>query len=105
MTKILRHLKDSLTYAQNSHSIVHSSYSLPDVSAGSIVRELCWKSKELYVAGIIITTHVHVSRGGLTIGPLVAAVLRSKSHPIDMISQALVQQNVLMCGTDVRQKL
>jgi hypothetical protein len=44
--KILRHVKIPLTYlrvdtdTQNSHSFLQSSYSLPDVSAGRIAREL-----------------------------------------------------------------
>jgi hypothetical protein len=33
----------------------HSSYSLPDVSAGRIVRELWWTSQDLSPVGIIVT--------------------------------------------------
>jgi hypothetical protein len=31
---------------QNSHSFVHSSYSLPDVSAVKTARELWWTTQE-----------------------------------------------------------
>jgi hypothetical protein len=84
--KILRHVKSwriSGTDMKNSHLFVHSSYSLPDVSAGRIARELWWTSKEFFPAVILIITmafHAHVSPGGCTIGPLVTAVLRRNSH-------------------------
>jgi hypothetical protein len=51
---ILRHVKDSF---------VHSSYSLPHVSAGRIARELWWTSQEFSLSSIIITmalpAHIH----------------------------------------------
>jgi hypothetical protein len=50
---------------RNSHSFIHSSYTLPDVSAGRIARELWWRSQELSPAGIIITMalHIHINPG------------------------------------------
>jgi hypothetical protein len=52
---------------QNSHSFAHSSYLLPDVSAGRIARGLWWTSQEFSPAGIIIiitmAVHVHISPG------------------------------------------
>jgi hypothetical protein len=51
---------------QNSHSLVHPSYSLPDFSAGRIIRELWWTSQEFSPVGIIIITKVlraHISPG------------------------------------------
>jgi hypothetical protein len=49
----------------NSHSFVSSSYSLPDVSAGRITRELCWTSQEFFPADVIITValHAHIHLG------------------------------------------
>jgi hypothetical protein len=76
--KILRHVKIRWRIkdtAQNSHSFVHSSYPLPDISAGGIARELWWTSQEFSPAGIIIIAmalHPHISPGRWTIGPLVA---------------------------------
>jgi hypothetical protein len=97
--RILRHVKDPLMHLrywyrmQNSYSFVHSSYSLPDVSAGRIVRKLWWTSWEFSPAGIIIiitvALHAHISPGGWTIGPLLAAVLRRKFHLIDMIMKSI----------------
>jgi hypothetical protein len=51
---------------QNSHSFLHSSYTLPDVSAGRIARELWWTSQEFSPAGIIIITvlDAHISPEG-----------------------------------------
>jgi hypothetical protein len=49
----------------NSHSFLHSSYSLLDVYAGRIVRELWWTSQEFSPAGIIIIImafHAHIHR-------------------------------------------
>jgi hypothetical protein len=57
MLEIRRRVSDTDT--QNSHSIVHSSYSLPDISAGGIARELWWTSQEFSPAGIIIVMSVH----------------------------------------------
>jgi len=76
---------------QNSHSFVHSSYLLPDDSAGRIARELWWTSQEFSPAGIITTMalHAHISPWGWTIGPLVAAVLRHKSHHIGIIIRSI----------------
>jgi hypothetical protein len=82
----------------------HVRYSLsltlllyPDVSAGRTAREHWWMSQELSPAGIITTTttmalHANASPGGWTMGPLVASVLRRKSHLINMISQSIVDQ-------------
>jgi hypothetical protein len=52
MFKICRRISDTDT--QNSHSIVRSCYSLPDVPAGRIARELWWTSHEFSSAVIII---------------------------------------------------
>jgi hypothetical protein len=80
--KILRHVKDPLTYLRyryaKIHSFAHFSNSLPDISAGRIARELWWTSQEFSPAGFIIITmalHAHIP-GILTICPLVAQVLR-----------------------------
>jgi hypothetical protein len=64
MLKIRRRISDIDTL--NSHSFVHSFYSLPDVSAGRIARELWWTSQEFYPSGIIITMALHgnISPGG-----------------------------------------
>jgi len=75
---------------QNSHSFIHSSYLLPDVSAGRTARELWWTSQEFSPAGIIIITmslHAHISPEGWTIGPLVAAVLRRLTPSTQLINQ------------------
>jgi hypothetical protein len=76
MLKLCWHISD--TDMQNSHSFIHSSYSLPDVSAGRIARELWWMSQEFSPASTIITMalHAHISLGEWTIGPLMATVLR-----------------------------
>jgi hypothetical protein len=50
---------------KNCHS-VHSSYTLPDVSAGRIARELWWMSQEFSPGDIIIIAmalHAHISPG------------------------------------------
>jgi hypothetical protein len=66
---------------QNSHSFVHFSYLLLDVSAGRTVRERRWTSQEFSLAGItiIIITATTLPKltyhPGETIGPLVAEVL------------------------------
>jgi hypothetical protein len=53
---------------QNSNSFVHSSYSIPNVSADKIARELWWTSQEFSSALIIIiitmALHAHLSGGG-----------------------------------------
>jgi hypothetical protein len=69
MLKIRRRISDTDT--QNSHSFVHSSYSLSDVSAGRTARELYWTSQEFSPADMIVTMalHAHTSPGGWTIGP------------------------------------
>jgi hypothetical protein len=87
MLKIRWRISD--TYTQISHPFDHSSYSLPDASADRIARELWWTSHEYSPSGINITValHAHTSPGGWAIGPLLAAVLRRKSHPIGMINQ------------------
>jgi hypothetical protein len=62
------------------------------VSASRITRELWWTSQEFSPADIIIITialQAHISPGGWTIGSLLAAVLRSKSRPFDMITQSI----------------
>jgi hypothetical protein len=84
---------------QNSHSFVHSSYSLPDISAGRITRELWCTRQEFYPAGIIIiisitTTmalHAHISPGVWTIGPFVGAVSRRLTPSTWSISQSINQ--------------
>jgi hypothetical protein len=92
--KILRHLKIPWGISdidrQNSHSLRPFLILTPDVSAGRTARELWWTSQELSPVGIITTMalNVHISPGGWTIDPLVAAVLR-QSHPI-IISQGAV---------------
>jgi hypothetical protein len=50
---------------QNFHSFVHFSYSIPDVSAGRIARELWWTSQEFNPDGIIITMtpRSHITQG------------------------------------------
>jgi hypothetical protein len=73
---------------------VHSSYLLPDDSAGRIARELWWTSQEFSSAGIISPwfSHTHVLLGEWTIGPLVATVQRhslTMSHSINMINQSI----------------
>jgi hypothetical protein len=64
--KILRHVKDPLSIKNADIQNSHSFYSLTDVSAGRIARELWWTSKAFSPAGIIITTvlHAHMSAGG-----------------------------------------
>jgi hypothetical protein len=74
--KILWHVKDPMTISdtgmQNSHSFVHSSYSLPDVFAAWISRELWWTSQEFSPAGIIIIAlHSHISPRGMNNTPAV----------------------------------
>jgi hypothetical protein len=54
---ILRRISDTGT--KNSYSFVHSSYSLPNVSAGMMARELWWMSQELFPAGVFITMSLH----------------------------------------------
>jgi hypothetical protein len=75
MLKICWRISD--TDMQNSHSLVHSSYSLPDVSAGRIARQQWWTGQELCPAGII--THGspcwHMTQGWTT-GLFLAVVLR-----------------------------
>jgi hypothetical protein len=92
MLKIRCRISD--TDQQNSHSFVDSSYSLPDVSAGRIARELWWTSQEFSPAGIINTMalHAQVSPG----------VLGSEtSHPIDVKNQQWVS---LPCTTSCKRK-
>jgi hypothetical protein len=51
---------------QNSHSIIYSSYSLPDVSAGRIARELWWTSQEFsptVIIIIIMALHANINLG------------------------------------------
>jgi hypothetical protein len=75
MLKIRWRISDTDT--QNPHSFIHSSYSLTDVSAGRIARELWWTSRKFSPAGIItMTLYAHISPEGRTMCPLVAAVLR-----------------------------
>jgi hypothetical protein len=64
----------SVTDMQNSHFFFYFPYSLPDVSAGMIARELWWTSQEVSQADIIITLalQAHISAGGRTASPLVA---------------------------------
>jgi hypothetical protein len=89
MSKIRWRILD--THAQNSHSFVDSSYSLPAVSAGRTARELWWTSQEFSPAGIntIITMafHAHISPGdnNRSIGGRGSET----SHPIDMLNQSL----------------
>jgi hypothetical protein len=88
MLKIRWRISD--TDMQNSHSFVQSSYSLPDVSACKTARELWWTTQEFSPGGIITTmaVHAHISPGGWTIGPLVAAVLGQASpHHDQSINQ------------------
>jgi hypothetical protein len=93
--KILRHVKAPFTYVRYWYAkfslLRIFSYSFPDVSASRITRELWWTSQEFPPADIIITIalHAHISPGGWTIGSLLAAVLRSKSQPFDMITQSI----------------
>jgi hypothetical protein len=76
---------------QNSHSFVHSSYSLPHVSASKIARELWYTSQEFSPAGIMtMALHAHISPEGWTMGPLVAVVLRLKAHLVDIINQSII---------------
>lgn len=79
------------TDTQSSHS-VHYSYLLPVDSDGSTARMLWWTGQGVSPAGIINTMalHAHTTPEGWTIGPLVAAVLRSKSCPIDIINQIML---------------
>jgi hypothetical protein len=46
--------RNSDTDMRNSHWSVHFSYSLPDISAGSIARELWWTSQEFSPVGIFV---------------------------------------------------
>jgi hypothetical protein len=48
---------------------------------------------------IIITMalHAHISPGGWTVGPLVAAALRRKSHPTDMINRSTYSTVLQIC--------
>jgi hypothetical protein len=96
--KILRYVKDPLTYLRywirKIKCFVHSSSSLQNVFDGTTCREFWWTSQEFSPAGIVISTitmalHVHISPGGWTLGLMVAAVLRRKSCPIDVISQSV----------------
>jgi hypothetical protein len=80
--KILQHVKDPLRYfgyEKARFSLLRPFLLLaPDISAGRTSREFWWTSQELCPAGIIITMAYdgHISPGGRTVGPLVAAVLR-----------------------------
>jgi hypothetical protein len=67
--KFLRHVKrfadvSQILNTQNSHSFVHFPYSLPDVSASRIARELWWTSQEFTQNGIITMVPLsHINRG------------------------------------------
>jgi hypothetical protein len=92
--KILRHVKDPLRYFrywQAKFSLLRPFLLLaPDVSAVRTARELWWTSQKLSPASIItMALHVHISPGGWTVLPLVAAVLRHSSHPI-IINRSIV---------------
>jgi hypothetical protein len=71
---------------------IHSSYLLPDDSAGRIAREPWWTSQEFSSASIINSpcfSQAHMSPGGQTTGPLVAAVQRHNLTPIDTINGSI----------------
>jgi hypothetical protein len=53
---------------QKSHSIIYSSYSLSDVSAGRIARELWWTSQEFSTAVIIIIIIVMALHANIHLG-------------------------------------
>jgi hypothetical protein len=103
--KILLHVEDMLTYLRywyaKSSLLCQFLYSLPDVYAARTSREFWWTSREFSLAVIIITMalHGHISPGGRTICPLVAAVLRYKSHRIDMMSHNLVAYSCVQSVT------
>jgi hypothetical protein len=84
--KILRHVKHPLRYFRHRWAkfLLLRPFLLlgSDVSAGRTARELWWTSQELTPAGIItMALHAHISLGGRTTGPLVAAVLRHSLNP------------------------
>jgi hypothetical protein len=90
--KILQHVKDPLRYFRYwyaTFSLLRPFLLLARVvAAGRTARELCQTGQELFPAGIIITMalHAHISPGGWTIGPLVAAGLRHSHSFINNIS-------------------
>jgi hypothetical protein len=76
---------------QNSHFFVHCSYSLPDVSAVRIARELWCTSQESSPVDVIITMalHVHVSPYVPTnVVPFRGS--ETQSHPINMINRSIM---------------
>jgi hypothetical protein len=89
--KFLRHVKrfvdvSQILNTQNSHSFVLFHYSLPDVSAGRIARELWWTSQEFTPNGIItMVPRSHINRGMNNMP--VGGRSSETSHPIGMINQ------------------
>jgi hypothetical protein len=89
--KILRYVKDPLyiRYWEAKFSLLRSFLLLAPMCACRTARELWWTSQELSPASIIIITmilHAHISPGGWTIVPLVAAVLRHSLVPLNSIN-------------------
>jgi hypothetical protein len=102
---MLRHVKrfvdvSQILNTQNSHSFVHSSYLLPDDSAGRTARVVvaggqnrsfpqpASSSSSPWLSKLI-------SPGRCTADLFVAAVLRRKFHPINVINQSTISDGTL----------
>jgi hypothetical protein len=83
MLKICWRISD--TDMQNPHAFIHSSYSLVGLTESSGERVRSFPSRYHHQHG----SPRSCITWGITIGPLVAAVLRLKSHPIDTIYQII----------------
>jgi hypothetical protein len=83
-TKILHKAKILIRFA-------HSSWLLPDDSAGSFARELWWTNQEFSSNSVVIPPWLSMSPGGRTTGPLVVAVQRHSFTPSSSCGQTYLQ--------------
>jgi hypothetical protein len=101
--KILRHVKDSLTYQMYWIRKIIIPSSIPSTRT----RCLCWYDYQRALvdksgvtpAGIIIiiTTALHSFIRGIKYRPVMAAVLRRQSHPTQSINQSINQLHGAGC--------